>query len=80
MTLIFLTYFSAGSLNAERAGRRKLFLISTIGMLASYVVITALSGNFAMTSSHSVGIAVVPFLFIYYGFCEYSRCSVLSNR
>lgn len=59
-----------GSINAERAGRRGLFLISTIGMLASYVVITGLSGNFAMTNSASVGTAVVPFLFIYYGFYD----------
>lgn len=50
-----------GSINAERAGRRGLFLISTIGMLASYIVITGLSGNFAMTNSKSVGTAVVPF-------------------
>ena len=62
---LFLAY--AGSLNAESVGRRRLFLISTIGMLASYIVITGLSGGFAATQSHSVGIAVVPFLFIYYG-------------
>jgi hypothetical protein len=59
-----------GSINAERAGRRGLFLISTIGMLASYVVITGLSGSFATTNSASVGTAVVPFLFIYYGFYD----------
>ncbi|KAK5168857.1 uncharacterized protein LTR77_006166 [Saxophila tyrrhenica] len=64
----FLAY--AGSINAERAGRRGLFLISTIGMLASYVVITGLSGSFAQTNSAGVGIAVVPFLFIFYGFYD----------
>jgi hypothetical protein len=62
---LFLAY--GGSLNAERAGRRGLFLASTIGMLCSYIVITGLSGNFAQTSSQGVGIAVVPFLFIFYG-------------
>ncbi|KAK3677010.1 hypothetical protein LTR78_003215 [Recurvomyces mirabilis] len=65
---LFLAY--AGSLNAERAGRRKLWLTSTIGMLCSYIVITGLSGSFAMTKSHGVGLAVVPFLFIYYGFYD----------
>jgi nitrate/nitrite transporter NarK len=65
---LFLAY--GGSLNAERAGRRRLFLISTVGMLASYIVITGLSGSFAQSQSHSVGIAVVPFLFIFYGFYD----------
>ena len=65
---LFLAY--GGSINAERVGRRGLFLTSTIGMLASYVVITGLFGSFAQTQSHSTGIAVVPFLFIYYGFYD----------
>jgi hypothetical protein len=37
-------------------------------MLASYVLITALSGSFANTGLSSTGVAVVPFLFLYYGF------------
>lgn len=65
---LFLAY--AGSVNAERAGRRKLFLASTIGMLVSYIVITGLSGSFAQSQSSSVGLAVVPFLFIFYGFYD----------
>ena len=55
----------AGSLNAERVGRRKLWLASTIGMLGSYVVMTGLSGSFANTGNRGVGIAVVPVMFIY---------------
>ena len=39
-------------------------------MLFSYIVITGLSGSFAQTKSHGVGLAVVPFLFIYYGFYD----------
>jgi len=60
----------AGSMNAERAGRRVLWLTSTIGMLFSYIVMTGLSGSFAHHSSHAVGIAVVPVMFIYYGFYD----------
>lgn len=59
-----------GSFNAEHAGRRKLWLTSTIGMLVSYIIITALSGSFAADQTRSVGIATVPMLFIYYGFYD----------
>ncbi|KAL1853092.1 hypothetical protein VTK73DRAFT_9108 [Phialemonium thermophilum] len=66
---LFLSY--AGSLNAERAGRRTLWLVSTVGMLLSYVVITGLSGAFASNHTPAVGIAIVPMLFIYYGFYDF---------
>jgi MFS family permease len=36
-------------------------------MLVSYIVITGLSGSFANTGVASVGVAVVPFLFLFYG-------------
>lgn len=65
---LFLAY--AGSLNAESVGRRPLWLTSTIGMLASYVVMTGLSGSFANNPRHAVGVAVVPIMFIYYGFYD----------
>lgn len=51
-------------------GRRPLFLISSAGMLVSYICISALSGSFATQGSAAVGIAVVPFLYIYYGFYD----------
>ena len=35
-------------------------------MLISYILITALSGSFAENGQASVGLAVIPFLFIYY--------------
>lgn len=38
---LFLAY--AGALNAEIVGRRKLWLISSVGMLVSYIVLTGLS-------------------------------------
>ncbi|CAG7926333.1 unnamed protein product [Penicillium olsonii] len=56
-----------GAMLVDRLGRRPLFLLSTIIMLMSYIVITGLSGSFATTNSNSVGISVIPFLFIYYG-------------
>ncbi|KAM0334540.1 hypothetical protein ACHAQA_001570 [Verticillium albo-atrum] len=54
----------------DRIGRRGLFLISSTGMLVTYVVITALSGSFDASGNASVGIAVVPCLFIFYGFYD----------
>lgn len=58
------------ALNVDRVGRRPLFLISSVGMLVSYIVISGLSGSFAMTGASSVGLAVVPFLYIYFAFYD----------
>ncbi|KAJ5675079.1 Major facilitator superfamily domain general substrate transporter [Penicillium maclennaniae] len=55
-----------GACLVDRAGRRALFLASTIIMLISYIIITALSGSFNTTGTAAVGTAVIPFLFIYY--------------
>lgn len=55
-----------GACLVDRAGRRALFLTSTIIMLISYIFITALSGSFTKTGTAAVGTAVIPFLFIYY--------------
>lgn len=58
--------FSVGAAaSVDPLGRRPLFLTSCIGMLVSYIFISALSGSFAAT-----GIVVVPFLYIYYGFYD----------
>lgn len=54
-----------GALNAERAGRRTLWIVSTAGMLATYIVMTGLSGSFASTPSHAVGLAVIPMMFVF---------------
>jgi hypothetical protein len=35
-------------------------------MLISYIIITGLSGSFAQTGTASTGVAVIPFLFIYF--------------
>ncbi len=55
-----------GACLVDRAGRRKLFLTSTLIMLTSYIFITALSGSFSMTGTAAIGTAVIPFLFIYF--------------
>jgi MFS family permease len=55
-----------GALLVDRVGRRSLFLLSTSIMLVSYIIITGLSGGFATTKSYSMGISVIPFLFLYY--------------
>lgn len=39
-------------------------------MLISYVVITGLSGSFANTNDRAVGLATIPFLYIFYGFYD----------
>ncbi|KAL3459530.1 sugar transporter [Aspergillus heterothallicus] len=56
--------------SVDRFGRRKLFLTSSVGMLVSYICITGLSGSFDETGVTSVGIAVLPFLFLFYGFYD----------
>ena len=66
---LILSY--AGSFNAEVMGRRALWLTSTIGMLVCYIIITGLSGAFGESHVKSVGIAIVPMLFIYYGFYDF---------
>ncbi|KAL9567405.1 hypothetical protein ACKAV7_008480 [Fusarium commune] len=58
------------ALSVDRLGRRTLFLSSCLGMLMSYIFITALSGSFAATHHSATGVAVIPFLFIYYGFYD----------
>ncbi|KAF3347756.1 hypothetical protein VdG2_03992 [Verticillium dahliae VDG2] len=58
------------AVNVDRVGRRPLFLLSSGGMLISYIIISGLSSSFAQTGMSSVGLAVVPFLYIYYGFYD----------
>lgn len=52
----------------ERFGRRALFLFSLSGMLCSFILITGLSGGYAGTQVQSVGVAMVPFIFVFMGF------------
>ncbi|RHZ49034.1 uncharacterized protein CDV56_100665 [Aspergillus thermomutatus] len=61
-----LIFAAVGSLLVDRAGRRLLFILSTIIMLVSYICLTGLAGSFDTTGVAAVGTAVIPFLFIYY--------------
>ncbi|KAL4761720.1 major facilitator superfamily domain-containing protein [Aspergillus foveolatus] len=56
--------------NVDRFGRHPLFLVSSVGMLCASIEISGLSGSFLQTNIASTGTAVIPFLFIYYGFYE----------
>lgn len=60
-----LIWAYTGAMSAERLGRRTLWITGTAGMCATYIVMTGLSGSFARTPSYSVGIAVVPMMFIF---------------
>ncbi|KAH7249251.1 hypothetical protein FSOLCH5_014817 [Fusarium solani] len=59
-----------GALMVDRLGRRTLFLVSTAGMLAAYVVWTGLTSHFVNTHNEATGRAVVAFIFIYYLFYD----------
>ncbi|KAF5971481.1 hexose transporter protein [Fusarium bulbicola] len=55
----------AGASCVERLGRRVLLMISCAVMLVSFVLITAMSGSFAQTGSRSVGVTMIPFVFLF---------------
>ncbi|KAK4699333.1 hypothetical protein P7C70_g6929, partial [Phenoliferia sp. Uapishka_3] len=60
----------AGALNADRVGRRPLWLTSSIGMLVSFILITGLSAGYDKTKEKAMGTVVIAFLFIFYGFYD----------
>ncbi|KAI8313113.1 Lactose permease [Colletotrichum sp. SAR11_240] len=59
-----------GALMVDRLGRRPLFLISTGGMLASYIIWTGLTSYFVTSKNEATGRAVVGFIFIFYFFYD----------
>lgn len=61
-----LLFAVAAALSVDRVGRRPLFLTSASVMLVAYILVTALSGSFAESGSASTGVAVIPFLFIFF--------------
>ncbi|KXJ88645.1 sugar transporter [Microdochium bolleyi] len=61
-----LLWALAAATSVDRFGRRGLFLASAILMFVSFVIVTALSGSFAQTLSSKVGVAVIPFLFLFF--------------
>ncbi|KAJ6028316.1 hypothetical protein N7540_003892 [Penicillium herquei] len=63
---------TTAGLNCDRIGRRPMWLISNIGMLCAFVIVMGLSGSYATTGDSATGLAVIPFLFIYFGFYVFS--------
>ncbi len=59
-----------GALLVDRVGRRRLFMVATIGMFFSYIAWTALNAKFAETRDSRLGNAVLAFIFIYYFFYD----------
>lgn len=58
---------TTAALCVEKAGRRPLWLGSTAGMLVSMIMVLALSGAYAQGGVNIAGVAVIPFLFLFYG-------------
>jgi len=52
----------------DKIGRRRLFLVSTAGMLACWVPWTICSAEYNLHGTHGAGTAVIVFIFIYYAF------------
>ncbi|KAI5449604.1 hypothetical protein NCC49_004534 [Naganishia albida] len=65
-----LVIATTAAINVDRFGRRPLFLTSVVGMLLVFSTIMGLSAGYAISKNTAIGIAVVPFLFIYFGFYD----------
>lgn len=61
---------TGAALGVDRVGRRPLWLISTAGMLFSFCIVMGLSASYDMSHQKAIGVAVIPFLFIFYGFYD----------
>jgi hypothetical protein len=58
------------AVNIERAGRRKMFITSMLGMIGSYAIVMGLSAGFALKGNVAMGTAAIPFLFVFNGFSD----------
>ena len=61
-----LLWSVAAAFSVDRLGRRPLFFASVGTMLVGYVIVTGLSGAFAQSGQSATGIAVIPFLFVFF--------------
>ncbi|KAJ9656698.1 hypothetical protein H2201_008457 [Coniosporium apollinis] len=61
-----LIFAVAAAMAVDKVGRKTLFMASGITLLISYIIITGLSASFAQTGHSATGLAVIPFLFIYF--------------
>lgn len=65
--------------HVDRFGRRPLFLISTAGMLVTYMGWTIAAGRDAAADNHNVaaGRAVLAMIFLYYAMYDLAWCGLL---
>ncbi|KAF8527615.1 general substrate transporter [Hysterangium stoloniferum] len=61
-----LAWALSASALCDKAGRRKLFLSSCVGMLVFFVMQTVCSAQFALTRSKQAANAVIAFIFLFY--------------
>ena len=61
-----LLFSVAAAFSVDRVGRRPLFLASAAIMLVGFILVTGLSGAFAEGGAGATGIAVIPFLFVFF--------------
>jgi len=61
-----LAWALGASFLCDRAGRRKLFISSCVGMLVFFVMQTVCSAQFALTQSQPAAHAVIAFIFLFY--------------
>lgn len=52
----------------DKIGRRKLFLVSTAGMLVAFIVWTICSARYAIAGNHNAANAVIAMIYLYYVF------------
>lgn len=57
---------------SEQMGRRPMWIISNIGMGFGFCFVMGFAGGFEETGRTSYGVAVIPFIFIVYGFYNVS--------
>lgn len=57
---------------SEQMGRRFMWIASNLGMAFGFCFITGFAAGFEQTGRQSLGVAVIPFIFIVYGFYNVS--------
>ncbi|VUC30169.1 unnamed protein product [Clonostachys rosea] len=62
-----LVIAEVAGLYVDDFGRRPIFFVSTIGMIISYAFVMGFSAAFAQSAKTGFGLAVVPFLFFFFG-------------
>lgn len=58
---------TTAAVNIDKFGRRPLWLAATTGQLLSMACVMGLSAGYAEYGIKAAGIAVIPFLFLFYG-------------